>query len=221
MTIRTLWYLLTSYSSALTALASLVGAVLTFLAVVVATVYARLTSRLAQAAKAQAIAAKDQAEASVKQADASRVGAEAAADQARSTRLIFEAAHRPYLEVRLDPSSFYIGPDLYRLDVTVKNHGPVPAILDRWQAVIRKAREKVAGIGPELLERCVFPDVEVPLQMASHPMAFTPGLPPGEVTEVGVEIDVTYRGFHAAPYRTYVSLTGSHGQWHVVVQQME
>lgn len=78
------------------------GVIVASAGVIVAIRYVILTRRLAQAANVQAGAA--------------RVAADAAAAQAESTRLIFEAAHRPYLESPITgrvSSSFYCptGPD--------------------------------------------------------------------------------------------------------------
>jgi hypothetical protein len=216
MSIRTLWYYLTSYSNALTALASLLGVVTAFLGVLVAAAYAFLTWRLAQAAKVQAEqatvlveSAKKQADAALVQAEASRKGAEAAVEQARVTRKIFEAGHRPYVEVWLDSGSFWTNPEFFRLHVKLKNHGPVPADIIKWQAVFRTGSETVGGFGPEDELLSVFPDREQTLEARVGADA-PEGRPPGPME---IELNVRYRGAHDAEYVTNAIIRGQSHQW--------
>lgn len=183
---RALWCWLAANSSPLTV-------VLTFLAVVVAAVYAGLTWRLARAARDQAGAARVQAE-------ASRMAANAAADQAHSTRLIFEAAHRPYLQVEMDRRmSFFVRPDFFRLWFTLRNHGPLPAILADRHLTVRVDGRLVVERPPAPTDsdRALFAGDEIPFQFDQIP----PGAGALVETLAGVEVDfaVGYRGLNKIP----------------------
>lgn len=197
MSLRTLWYYLTSYSSALTALASLVGVVLTFLAVVVAAVYAFLTWQLAKAAKIQA--------------DASLKGAEAAGQQAKATQLIFEAAHRPYLDVVIQPWSFYARPDFFDFAFLLTNKGPVPAILVACHAIVRLEGAVVAERPPDQRDAAValFPGGE------PEELVFKRGS--GQIIplqgNLELECRVEYRGFHEARYVTRIVARRTERGW--------
>ena len=162
--------------------------------VFVAVVYALLTRQLARAANEQAAASNEAARAAREQAEASRRGAEAAAAQARTTQQMFEAGHRPYVEARLDEASFGTRPDFYRLHVRVKNYGPMPADIIRWQLVFRRENGIVGGHGPveELLS--VFPNREQTLEARAGADA-PEGHPPGPME---IEINIRYRGAYEA-----------------------
>jgi hypothetical protein len=178
--------------------------------VIVAIAYAILTRKLADAAN-------DQASASKAAAEASRRGAEAAAAQARTTQQIFEAAHRPYVEVWLDSGSFWTSPEFFRLYVKLKNHGPVPADIIRWQAVFRIKDEIVGGFGPadELLS--VFPDREQTLEGRVGVDA-PEGQPPGPME---VELNIKYRGAHDAEFVTNAIIRGQSHQWRLFTSHAE
>ncbi len=189
-------------------LAAWLGALVALAGVIVAGRYVVLTRRLAQAANTSAEAARTQAE-------VSRQGAEAAADQARSTRLIFEAAHRPYLEVQLDPNSFFVTFEFRRLLLTVTNHGPVPALLENWEARFRQGPNAVGRSRTPEPGLCVFPGRAAPLRDEAGQGPEQPG------PDVDVEIEVTYRGFHDARYRTVLRVGGMRHQWHLIYQDAQ
>lgn len=87
--------------------------------------YVRLTRDLARAANVQA--------------EQARTSASAAADQAHISRQIFEAAHRPSIEVMVDfnAARFFQNADNYTFPFRLHNHGSVPAILVGWRGTVR------------------------------------------------------------------------------------
>jgi len=194
------------------------AAVLVALAgVIVAIRYAILTRRLAEAANLQAAASNAAAQAAREQAEASRRGAEAAADQARTARQIFEAGHRPYVEVWLEEASFWTNEEFFRLRVKLKNHGPVPADIIRWQLVFRINGNIVGGFGPEDELRSVFPDREQTLE--AYRGADAPeGRPSGPME---IEMNVRYRGGHDAEYVTNAIMRGQSHQWRLFASHAE
>lgn len=188
---RALWCWLAANSSPLTV-------VLTFLAVVVATVYAALTWRLARAA--------------TDQAGASRKAADAAADQALSTRLIFEAAHRPYLQVEMDGVSFFTRPDRFLLWFTAKNHGPLPAILTDYHLTVKVDGRLIVERRREPTEsnRALFAGDDFPFRFEEPPSGVS-----GLIEQsAGVEVDfaVGYRGFNNTPYVTRMAAASPGGE---------
>jgi hypothetical protein len=103
--------------------------IVTFAGVLAAVWFAVLTRRLARTAGVQA-------EASLRGSSAAADQAKAAADQAKITQSIFEAAHRPYVEIAIDTWSYVYRDDHFRLGFSLKNHGQVPATLIGWSVVV-------------------------------------------------------------------------------------
>lgn len=185
---------ITNHSSALIVIATVLG-------VVVAGIYSFLTWRLANAAIAQAQAALTQAEASRAQATAATDAARAAADQAVIARQIFEAAHRPYVELMLSDSTRFDHAQAYEIGVQLQNHGPVPATLVDWDVTIRSSSgrlETVENVLPQDVGRCLFPGRELTLRAARGA---------GYVTgTVGAQLSVTvrYGGTPATRYKSRI-----------------
>jgi len=100
--------------------------VVTFLGVLVAWRYVVLTQRLAEAAK--------------EQAEASKLAAQASADQARTTRLLFEA-QQPF--VRIESHHDFITGETskahdHRFTFSLENNGSVPAVVTGWHLGISR-----------------------------------------------------------------------------------
>lgn len=205
------WCWVQDHHDVLQMLAGWAGVIVAIAGVLVAIRYAILTRRLAEAANIQAAASNAAAEASREQAEASRRGAEAAASQAHTARQMFEAGHRPYLEAWLDSGSFWTSPEFFRLHLKVKNYGPVPADIIRWQAVFRIGRDRVGGYGAvdELLS--VFPGREQALEATAGADA-PEGRPPGPME---IELNIRYRGAYDAEYETNTIIRGQSHQWHI------
>jgi hypothetical protein len=120
--------------------------VVTFLGVLVAWRYVVLTRRLAEAAK--------------EQAEASKMAAQASADQARTTRLLFEA-QQPF--VRIESNHNFIAGETpkahdHLFTFFLENHGAVPAVVTGWHLgisrdndVIRETHKTGSEVGIEAL----------------------------------------------------------------------
>lgn len=148
-----------------------------------------------------------------------RTQAEAALRQAGVTQQIFQAAHRPYVEARIGPEvSFFNGPDNFGYRFYFKNHGPVPAILTGWRAIVRHRREVVAERAPDEA------DAGISLFTGeSRPVEFRRGtdntiLDQGEVSEV--EVVVEYRGLNEARYVSRVVYSGRFQSWRKRIEQI-
>jgi multidrug efflux pump subunit AcrA (membrane-fusion protein) len=218
-----LWYWINDNHEVLQTVGSWVAAAIALAGVIAAFSYVRLTRRLAEQAKAagesarvQADAALKQAEASLQGAQASRKGAEAAAEQANITRQIFEAAHRPYLQIEMDrESSFFEDPDFFRLLFTLKNHGPVPAILAERQVTVKEEGQLVAERRPAPTDsnRALFAGEE---EIAFRFERMRPGSSTRDRQRPGIEVDCTvgYRAPNNIPYVTRVVARSTEtGQW--------
>jgi hypothetical protein len=186
------------------------GVIVAAAGVVVAIRYVILTRRLAEAAHVQATA--------------SRIAAQAGEAQAQSTRLIFEAAHRPYLQVALHgDSSFFFKPDFYRFFYTVKNHGPIPAILADRHLTVRMSGQEVLQLPPAaaVATRAIFPGGEIRVEWE----LFQQGKPQEwPLVPVEVECTVRYRGLSGFTYMTRVvaeSRPGPHRAWSASRIEME
>jgi len=165
--------------------------------VLVAWRYVVLTRRLAEAARDQAGAAKEQAE-------ASRMAAQAAADQARVTRLMFEA-NRPVLRIHSE-HNFLPGatPQVFdhALTFALVNSGTAPATVTGWDLtvkrggqIIHETHKDAAGLGISVPPE---PSSDtVPAFIEQIPHLFRDGGGPVEV-----EAKVTYRGAGGKGYWT-------------------
>jgi hypothetical protein len=118
---------------------------------------------------------------------------------AESTRLIFEAAHRPYLQVLMyRGGSFFFEADFYRFHYSIKNHGPVPAILTERHLIVRMDGQEVVRrpVPPAIISQANFPawpaaaDASRPRRSRVHPPVSGP-----------VRVDVHDPGGRAEPTR--------------------
>lgn len=175
--------------------------ILTTLAgVLVAWRYVVLTRRLAETASVQVGAAKEQAE-------AARNAAVAAADQARTTRLIFQA-QRPVLRVETR-HEFVAGATPQAHDhlftFSLQNLGTVLAEVDQWGLTIRKGDQAILEThkqGAEVGVSTVAPGVSshaVPALSERIPNQFR-----GSREPLAVEAKVSYRGVEGAPYSSWI-----------------
>jgi hypothetical protein len=179
--------------------------VVTSLGVLVAWRYVVLTRRLAEAANVQARAGREQAE-------AGRITVQAAAEQARITRQIFEASHRPIVGLMTYEGNFFRGADSYRLHFEAKNHGQVPAILTESRMVARRGAEVLVERTEPGRGRCIFPGEDTRLeceQVRPHGgVAQTPR------EAVDVELTVHYTGFDDVVRTSRISVVGNFdGGW--------
>lgn len=164
------------------------GAIGTLAAVAVAAIYAFFTHRLWQATRAQA----------------------------EITRRMFEASHRPYVQVKIDIESFFNDPELYGLEFDIIHHGQVPAVLIGWAATITREQDRVRieRVSPPDWRRTLYPGGEKTIEV----LAFTEGgavinqsAPPIRTT-----FALRYRGSHDTAYRTRVLIEGGHREWRVL-----
>src|SRR5262245_20393625 len=167
-----LWYWIQANSGGLTV-------VVTFLGVLVAGVYAFLTRRLARTAARQV---------------------EETGRQADVTQQMFEASHRPYVEIDIERASYVYRDDHFRLRFNLKNHGQVPATLIAWTASIttlgraRILSDRLPDRGDEAI--CVFPgrDTLLDHQQGTGPEQAGP--------EVEIHVTVQYSGRAGSAYHT-------------------
>jgi hypothetical protein len=111
-------------------------------------------------------------------------------EQTRLSRQMFEAGHRPSIEVVLVPGEmrFYENEDNYVFHFDLYNHGSVPAVLAEWQGRVR--RNAVVEVEGPLRDagRTVFPTRQVHFHFSNAPR----GSPGPAVPNVEIEITVHY-----------------------------
>jgi len=178
--------------------------VLAALGVAVTWWYVRLTRRLATAANTAANAA-------LQQAAASLVGAKAAAEQARITRQMFEASHRPVLELTLHGFDYFNTADSYRLDFDVKNHGQVPAILTESRLVVRQDAVVIVDRVAQGRGMCIFPSEEPEDLRFGEEGKDGAGQSPRSTVEV--ELTVSYHGFDDEVRTSRLAVVGNFDGW--------
>src|ERR1700694_4648556 len=110
---RALWVWLKENHESVGAAAATAGVIVAAAGVIVAALYVRLTHRLATATH--------------RQANLTATIAEQTRRQAEITQQIFEAGHRPYLELTFEGGEF-IDEERLNLRFNVTNHGHVPAV---------------------------------------------------------------------------------------------
>lgn len=184
-----------TWAAAITAVATVAG-------VIVAGIYARLTRTLARAADTSARAA-------LQQAAASRIGAEAAAEQARITRQIFEASHRPIVGLQTHIRNYVEAPDFYSLDFDATNHGQVPAILTESRLLVRRGADVLVDLIVAGRGRCIFPGEDTTLEFSGTGS----GQIKGAAGAVDVELTVSYTGFDDVIRTSRTALVGNFDNW--------
>lgn len=141
----------------------------------------RATKDLAETAKEQAAAAKTQAEV---------------------TRKMFEAAYRPYVEIRVSESGTYTSPEIFYLSFTLSCHGQLPAVLLGWRAIITPDGEPAIerGSTPDWRE-CLFPNRDSSPFLLQGPKA---AAAPSHHPRVAMHIVVTYAGVPGSRYESHI-----------------
>lgn len=198
-----LWRWLTagSNATAVSALAAVAGVLVGIALVIVAAVYARLTRRLARAAR--------------RQADLTNAIAQETQRQADVGRQIFEAAHRPYIEVTLE-DAFFVRGDLYRARFEMTNHGALPAVGITWTVTISHEGQEIATEGSTAM-RVLFPGGARVFVVDTGPETEEIEPPPGLTT---IAVEVQYGGVSGRTYATRATLEGRFRQWRVVSQEI-
>ncbi len=186
-------------AAAVSALAAVAGILVGVAAVIVAAVYAALTRRLASAVKRQADLTDNIARETQRQAEVSRQ--------------IFEAAHRPYIEVTLE-DAFFVRPDLYRARFAMTNRGAVPAVGVAWTVTISHDEREIATRGSSGTH-VLFP---------GGGRIFSVGTGSGGIeTPAGlttIAVEVRYGGVSGRSYATRATFEGKYEQWRVVTQEI-
>ena len=190
------------HAQALQTLGVLAGTLVTLTGVVVALYYARLTRNLARSAR----------------------------DQAKTTREMFEAGNRPYLEPRFPfqqeppPATDelrYFSPHDYRLPFSLRNHGSTPGVLIGWRMDLSFNSQVVLSTPMTDSGLSIFPGRSGPLMNERHSGAAMPQQQPQGLLQVDLFIE--YRGLHdqppyeRPPYWTRAIATRSGGtRWEVM-----
>ena len=185
-----LWRWITENKDALTAVGTVAGAVVTLVVVVVAAIYAVFTRRLVSAARTQA---------------------EASLKQAQVTQRMFEASHRPYLNVQ--PSRMlFLGRENFVFAFSLRNRGSLPAALVGWHATLSRNGETVAERRRDEADAgvTIFPGYshEIEFQLGSGSGVVEP--PPSSLE---IEVVVEYRGVPESHYTTRLSADTRAGSW--------
>jgi hypothetical protein len=117
--------------------------------------------------------------------------ARTAVEQVQLNRRIFEAAHRPSIEVIVDPGQgrFYQNQGNYAFPFRLYNHGPVAAVFVGWQGRVRS--NDVVEVEHPLSDagRALFPTREAQFNFAN-------ATGPQFATPPTVEVEITVR-YHA------------------------
>jgi hypothetical protein len=195
---------ITTASAALGVLVAIVG-------VAAAIYYAILTRRLWQATRAQADLTKGIAEETKRQAGISQS--------------VFEASHRPYIELTL-PEAVFVELEWYRFKLHLANRGSTPAVDLTWR--VQVTRDGVTVVDQRsAADRVVFPqqardffcvnekavpgnDVPVAVTMARYEKR-----PP-----VAVDVQVEYVGPSGRRYFTRMSMQGNDEAWTVTAHDI-
>jgi hypothetical protein len=201
--VNAIWRWLTTggNATAVSALAAIAGVLVGLAAVIVAAVYARLTRRLARAAH--------------RQADLTANIARETQRQVEVSRQVFEAAHRPYIEVTLE-DAFFVRADHYRARFEMTNHGAVPAVGITWAVTISHEGQEIATEGSTAM-RVLFPGGARVFVVDTGAENGANEPPPGLTT---IAVAVQYAGTSGRAYATRATLEGKHQQWRVVSQEI-
>ena len=177
------WQWLSQNKDAIGSLTAIVGVAVAIAAIIVAAIYARLTRRLAEAARNQSALAKELTTETQRQAEVSQ--------------RLFEASHRPYLELMLDEAQFG-DEEEFIFRFSAKNHGSVPAVQLRWSVVLRDSDGRVVADLTSALTQVVFPGATVDFEAKRAEGALSSKIPQG----LRVEARLDYRGPSEREYST-------------------
>jgi len=177
------WQWLSQNKDAIVSLAAIVGVGVAIAGVIAAAIYARLTRRLAESVRDQSALSKELATETRRQAEVSQ--------------RIFEASHRPYLELMLDEAQFG-DEEQFIFRFSAKNHGSVPAVQLRWSVVLRDNDGRVVADLASGITQVVFPRGGVDFEAKRAEGAFSSKIPQG----LRVEARLDYRGPSERDYST-------------------
>ena len=169
------WRWLEANKGAIGALTAIVGVAVAIAGVIVASIYARLTRRLADTARDQTALTKEIATETRR--------------QARISQQVFEASHRPVLEVNLERGGF-VDDQHFGFHFTVKNHGSVPAINVR-STVVCRMDDKVVVERPSQVPHVLFPGEERSFSATSNTAYAVQPPPRGLRVEATVDYNST------------------------------
>lgn len=177
------WQWLSQNRDAIGSLTAIIAVTVAIAGVIVAAIYARLTRRLAEAARDQSVLAKEITAETRRQAEVSH--------------RLFEASHRPYLELMLDEAQFS-DEEQFMFRFSAKNHGSVPAVQLRWSVVLRDADARVVADLASGITQVVFPGAAVDFEAKRAEGAMSSKIPQG----LRVEARLDYRGPSEREYST-------------------
>jgi hypothetical protein len=135
----------------------------------------------------------------------------ASRDQADIARRMFEASHRPFVEVQFAKGSYFERAQFYHLMYKLVNHGHVPAIVTTCQASVADDGNPVNLVSGHMV---LFPDGDREIRhQGSEGGVINPTAP-----DVVVAINVKYSGAHAgSSYETRLVARGRCDKWQVSV----
>ena len=177
------WHWISLNKDAIGSLTAIVGMAVVIAGVIVAAIYARLTRRLAEAAREESALTKEIATETRRQGEVSQ--------------RVFEASHRPYLELMLDEAQFG-DEEQFIFRFSAKNHGSVPGVQLRWSVVLRDNDGRVVADLASRITQVVFPGAAVDFEAKRAEGAFSSKIPQG----LRVEARLDYRGPSEREYAT-------------------
>jgi len=196
------WQWLSQNKDAIVSLAAIVGVGVAIAGVIAAAIYARLTRRLAESVRDQSALSKELATETRRQAEVSQ--------------RIFEASHRPYLELMLDEAQFG-DEEQFIFRFSAKNHGSVPAVQLRWSVVLRDTDGRVVGDLASRITQVVFPGAAVDFEAKRSEGAFSSKIPQG----LRVEAKLDYRASSEREYSTRFTAEWQRGRgWQLLQDEI-
>jgi hypothetical protein len=180
------------HAQALQTLGVLASTFVTLAGVVVALYYARLTRHLARSAR----------------------------DQAKTTREMFEAGNRPYLEPIFNFEELrYYDPKNFDLHFSLLNHGSVPATLVGWRMEVTFNDTKVWTTPTSDRGLAIFPRRTAPILNQEQSGLMPQQQPPGKIQ---LDLLIEYRRLddESPLYTTQAtaSATGARTRWELVTK---
>ena len=135
----------------------------------------------------------------------------AAREQAQVTRQIFEASQRPFLEITWIVYSFIKDRDRFNLRWSVKNHGPVPAVLKGWAVKATLNGDTVVEHERKEVTQALFAGDDRDFEW----MKAAEGAIEGAWPDFNVCVIVEYESPSGRSYSSQIDVTGRWGQWTV------
>jgi hypothetical protein len=202
-----IWEFVKENHAAISAASAALGVLVALAGVIVAIGYVVLTGRLWQAAKAQA--------------DLTKGIAEETKRQAETSQSMFEASHRPYLEVTL-PNAVFVRPDWYSIKLHVANRGSTPAVDLAW--AVRVSKKGVSVVDRRSgADRVVFPNQArvFHCQAGTQPIQAVGEALLKLVDEpVSLDVRVDYVGPSGRRYFTKMAADGNNDHWTITAHEI-